>query len=189
MPWARLEAELARQIQGERLAHSYRVVETARQLGQRWGAPGEQVAVAALMHDWAKAMKPDYLLAEAERLTLNLDEADRALPHLLHGPVGAAMLADRGLVADPAVLSAIRYHTTGRAGMSLLERVIWLADYIEPGRHFPGVEAIRAEAQVDLTGALLHAFDGTLRYLLERGWLIHPDTLHARNWFLQEIQV
>lgn len=183
--WRELEAALAVQIQGERLAHTYRVLDTARSLGLRYGADGDQVAVAALLHDYAKAMKPADLLAEAQRYNLVIDPAEEAQPHLLHGPVAAALLAGRGLVTDPAVLDAIRYHTTGRPEMSLLEKIIWLADYIEPGRSFPGVESIREEARHDLDRALLHALDNSIIYVIQRGWPLHLYSVHARNWLLR----
>ncbi|MFZ5816376.1 MAG: bis(5'-nucleosyl)-tetraphosphatase (symmetrical) YqeK [Bacillota bacterium] len=185
--WRELERALANQISGERLAHTYRVLETARALGSRYGADAQQVSVAALMHDYGKGMKPDQLLAHGRQRGLIVDPAEEAQPELLHGPVAAALLAEQGLVTDPAVLDAIRYHTTGRAGMSLLEKVIWLADYIEPGRRFPGVEAIRAEAEADLNRALLHALDNSIIYVIQRGWALHRYSVEARNWLLQEL--
>lgn len=184
--WSALETALAGQIRGERLAHTYRVLETARALGTRYGADEVQVSVAALMHDYAKAMKPDELLALGRQHGLIVDPAEEAQPHLLHGPVAAALLAQQGLVSDPAVLDAIRYHTTGRAPMSLLEKIIWLADYIEPGRSFDGVEAIRIRAESDLDGALLQALDSSILYVISRGWPLHLDSVHARNWLLSQ---
>lgn len=184
--WSALETALAAAIRGERMAHTYRVLETARALGAQYGADEDQVSVAALMHDYAKAMKPNQLLAYGQQFGLVTDPAERARPHLLHGPVAAALLAERGLVTEGPVLDAIRYHTTGRAGMSLLEKIIWLADYIEPGRSFPGVDAIRAEADQDLDLALLHALDNSILYVIERGWPLHLDSVHARNWLLSQ---
>jgi predicted HD superfamily hydrolase involved in NAD metabolism len=184
--WAALTSALAQQISGERLAHTYRVVETARELSRRFGAPEQQAAEAALMHDYAKAMPAGVLLAEARRHGLIVDPAEELQPYLLHGPVAAALLAEQGLITDPAVLDAIRWHTTGRAGMSLLEKVIWLADYIEPGRRFPGVDAIREMARDDLDRALLMALDGTITYVVQQGWLLHLYTVHARNWLLAQ---
>ncbi len=185
--WKELDEALQQRIRGERLAHTYRVVETARMLADRFGAPLAQAEEAALMHDYAKAMKGSQLLEEAHRRGLIVDPAEEAQPHLLHGPVAAALLMERGLVTDPAVLEAIRWHTTGRAGMSLLEKVIWLADYIEPGRQFPGVEEVRAAAEQDLDRALLLALRQTITYVVGRGWPVHLYTVHAWNWLLPEI--
>lgn len=182
--WQELEVSLAQRIRGERLAHTYRVLDTARILGVRYGADPTATSTAALLHDYAKAMKPAELLAEANRLGLAIDPVEMAQPHLLHGPVAAALLAEQGLVTDPDALAAIHYHTTGRAAMSLLEKIIWLADYIEPGRIFPGVDAIRSEAEQSLDTALLHALENSIRYILERGWPLHPLSVHARNSLL-----
>lgn len=182
--WAALETALAQKIQGGRLAHVYRVLETAREMGARFGAPMTQVEEAALMHDYAKHMPDGELLALARSRNLIIDPAEEVQPQLLHGPVAAALLAEEGLVTDPAALDAIRWHTTGRQGMSLLEKVIWLADYIEPGRQFPGVEAIREAASHDLDRALLMALDNTIHFVLQRGWLLHLYTVHARNELL-----
>lgn len=186
--WHVLEAALKARVTGERLAHTYRVLETARRLGRIHGADEEQVAAAALLHDYAKPLPPAVLLDEAIRLGLNPDPVERAQPDLLHGPVAAALLLEQGLVTDRAVLQAIAVHTTGRAGMSLLEKVIYLADYVEPGRRFPGVEAIRAEAEHDLDRALLGALDNCLVYVVQQGWLIHPASVETRNWLLQQMQ-
>lgn len=182
--WAALEAALAERIQGGRLAHVYRVLETARDLADRFGVSREQAEVAALMHDYAKAMPDAELLAQARRRGLIIDQAEERQPQLLHGPVASAQLAELGMVTDPAVLDAIRWHTTGRAGMSRLDMVIWLADYIEPGRLVSGVHEIRDLAQHDLEGALRKALDGTIAFVLQRGWMLHLYTVHARNWLL-----
>lgn len=182
--WRALEAAVARQIQGERLEHVYGVLESARELSARFGAPMAQAEVAALGHDYAKHMPAAELLAVARSRGLIVDPAEELQPHLLHGAVAAALLAEQGLVTEPAVLDAIRWHTTGRAGMSVLERVIWLADYSEPHRDFPGVAEVRLAAQTDLDQALLLAFDQTITHVLARGWPLHLYTVHARNWLL-----
>lgn len=184
--WADLEALLARQISGGRLAHTYRVRDTALVLAARYGTPADQVEVAALMHDYAKAMPGATLLELARSRGLIVDPAEEAQPQLLHGPVAAALLAEQGLVTDPAVLDAIRYHTTGRSDMGLLEKVIWLADYIEPGRTFPEVAVIRQAAEQDLDKALLMALDTSITYVIQRGWMLHLFTVHARNQLLAQ---
>ncbi|BAD39420.1 bis(5'-nucleosyl)-tetraphosphatase (symmetrical) YqeK [Symbiobacterium thermophilum] len=183
--WRTLEGVLQRQVTGERLAHTYRVLEYARRLGRIHGADPDQVAVAALMHDYAKPLPAETLLREAERLGLSVHPVERAAPHLLHGPVAAAQLAEQGLVTDREVLQAIATHTTGRAGMGLLEKVLYVADYAEPGRRFPGAAEVREAAEQDLDRALLAALNNSLLYLVGQGWLIHPASVEARNWLLQ----
>lgn len=183
--WRELEAVLLQRVQGERLAHTYRVLETARRLAARYEADESQVATAALLHDLFRGEEPELLLAEARRLGLDIDPVEEAQPLLLHGPVAAAWLQEQRLVEDTAVLDAIRYHTTGRAGMDLVEKIIWLADYIEPGRCFPGVDAIRTLAEQSLDQALLKGLDNGMLYVISRGWLLHPLSVHARNALLR----
>jgi predicted HD superfamily hydrolase involved in NAD metabolism len=184
--WTTLEQSLHTHVRGERLAHTYRVLETARILAKRWGANLRPVEVAALMHDWAKQMPASQLLAEARARNLITDPSEEQAPHLLHGPVAAALLAEQGLVTDPVALEAIRWHTTGRAGMGLVEKIIWLADYIEPGRDFPGVVPVRQLAEQDLEEALLTALSQSIQFILARRWPVHLASVQAYNSLLQE---
>lgn len=184
--WAELEAALSKQLYGERLAHVYRVVEAAQELSARFGAAREQAEVAALMHDYCRAMPDSHLLTAARQRSLVLDPAEEVHPILLHGPVAAALLQEQGLLTDPEVLAAIRWHTTGRASMTLLEKVIWLADYTEAGRSFPGAGPVRMLAQTDLDGALLLALEQMIAHVSRAGWPLHPSTIQARDWLLKK---
>jgi predicted HD superfamily hydrolase involved in NAD metabolism len=182
--WSEWEGALKARIQGARLAHVYRVVETARVLAVRFGSEMAQVEAAALLHDYAKAISGAQLLSLAKGYGLITDPAEESHPQLLHGPVGGALLRAEGLVDDPDVLDAIRWHTTGRAEMSLLEKIIWVADYIEPGRDFDGVKPIRQMANENLDSTLRMALDQTIRFVLDRGWPLHLASVQARNWLV-----
>lgn len=182
-----LQAALHQRISGDRLTHTYGVMETAVKLAERFGADVERARVAGLMHDYAKALPGDELLALGRRFGLIRDPVEEANPHLLHAEVGAALLREEGLVTDPAVLSAIANHTFGRPGMALLDKIIWIADLIEPGRNFPGLERIRTLTWADLDRGLLAGLDHTLCYLLAKGWQIHLATVQTRNWLLDEL--
>jgi predicted HD superfamily hydrolase involved in NAD metabolism len=138
------------------------------------------------MHDWAKQMPAAQLLAEGQARGLITDPAEAASPQLLHGPVAAALLQEQGLVTDPVALQAIRWHTTGRPGMGLVEQVLWLADYIEPGRRFEGVQPVRQLAERDLMEALLLGLEQSLHFLLERRWLVHLASIQAYNGLLSQ---
>lgn len=168
----------------QRLAHVYGVLGTAREMAGRFGESRTQAEVAALLHDYAKAMPVAEQLAEARRRNLIIDPTEEHSPGLLHGAVGAALLAEQGLVTDPAVLDAIRWHTTGRVGMSRLEMILYVADAIEPNRDYPGVEEIRQAARRDLEEATLKAADSAIRFVLDQGWLMHDYTVQTRNWLL-----
>lgn len=168
----------------KRIAHIYGVLETARDMADRFGENRAQAEVAALLHDYAKAMPLAEQLAEARRRNLIIDPTEELSPWLLHGPVAAALLEEQGLVTDRAVLDAIRWHTTGRPGMSRLEMVLYVADAIEPTRSYPGIEEIREAARRDLEEATLKAVDSVIRFVLDQGWLMHVYTIQTRNWLL-----
>src|SRR5690606_29604756 len=100
---------------------------------------------------------------------------------LWHGPVASFMIEQEYGVEDEAIKKAIYYHTTGRANMSDLELIVFVADYIEPGRSFPGLDEVRDMAQKDLVGAAWMVSRNTINYLMEKKNSIYPDTFHAYN--------
>jgi predicted HD superfamily hydrolase involved in NAD metabolism len=162
-----------------RFKHVCGVVETADLLAKRFGADPEKARIAAWAHDYAREWAVDrwYEVARERQI----DPAFMEVPELMHGPIVATMLPELFGVDDEDVVNAVRYHTSGRAGMSLLEKVVCLADYLEPGREFPGVDELRAKAETDIDDALASAFDGTIRHLLDRHKPIFPLTVVARN--------
>ena len=100
---------------------------------------------------------------------------------LWHAPVGAYLVEKEAGITDREILDAIRYHTTGRLGMTLLEKVVYLADYIEPGRHFPGVDEVRDIAKKNLDIALIQAVKNTIVFLMKKNQAIYPDTFQTYN--------
>lgn len=177
--WA--EAEVKARLDEHRFRHTLGVVETAVQLASDYGADPAKARAAALLHDVAKGYGRERLLKEASGFGIVLSDIERRAPALIHAPLGAEVARREFGIDDPDILAAIKYHTTGRAGMSLLERVVFLADYIEPGRVHPGVERVREAARDDLDRAVLLALDQTIVYLVGRGELIAPDAIAARN--------
>lgn len=157
------------------------VVRAAQMLARRWDVPEEKAVIAAWLHDVAKELSPSSLLKLAREFGILFDEEMAQMPHLWHAPVGAEVARRTFGVDDEDVLAAIRYHPTGRAGMSPLERIVFLADIIEPGRTFDGVGELRRLSMENLDRALLAAYDGLIRHVLARGGLLHSDTAAARN--------
>jgi dihydrolipoamide dehydrogenase len=139
-----------------------------------------------ITHDYARDLSSDDLLRKAREFGIVVGRVEQAVPVLLHGPVGAVMIEKRYGISDPLILNAVRYHTTGKENMSLLEKIIYLADCIEPGRMFPGVADIRAFAYVNLDAALLSAFDTSINYLIQTGGFIHTLTIRSRNQLLKQ---
>ncbi|HZG84121.1 MAG TPA: bis(5'-nucleosyl)-tetraphosphatase (symmetrical) YqeK [Paenibacillus sp.] len=175
-------ALVEREMPAKRWKHTLGVVESAVALAERFGGDAEKARVAAILHDVAKFWPVD-----RQRAAIEEEGAPAGLDTLLydkelwHSHAGAyAAKRDFG-VADEEVLDAIRYHTSGRVGMTKLDKIICLADYIEPGRDFPGVDRLRELAKTSLEEALVAGFDGTIRFLLEQGKRIYPLTVLTRN--------
>lgn len=179
-----ITGQLAQHLSKDRLEHTIGVSGTARQLADKYGANADKAELAGLLHDRARQMPSNNLLQLAQAFAIVVNDAERNNPALLHGPVGACLVASEFGIDDADILRAIRLHTTGGAGMTLLDKIIYLADYIEPNRSYPGVEKLRRLAAEDLDKALLAAYDQTLSYVIDNGWLIHPATVEGRNELL-----
>lgn len=171
-----------------RYNHTLGVAACARELAGIYGIDSRQAELAALLHDCARCMSARELLATAEEQGLAVDELEREIPDLLHGKIGAYFARVRFGVYDLAVLHAIERHTLGAPEMTALDKIIFVADMIEPGRDFPGVEKLRELARADLDRALLSCFDATIRYVIEKQQYIHPLSVTARNAILLKLQ-
>ena len=163
--------------------HVEAVVAEARRLARLHGVDEERAELAAWAHDVARATRPKDLLRLAHELGLNPSEVEQAAPILLHGPLAARLLADRHGVEDPEVLATARWHSSGRAGMSALEKVLFVADKVEPGKSAgrPNLDEARHLAETDLDAAMLRLLDLQLHEAVQHGWPLHPDTVAARN--------
>jgi predicted HD superfamily hydrolase involved in NAD metabolism len=185
-----IASAVQKQMPEVRWRHTMGVTETSIQLAHKYGADEEKAELAAILHDCCKYW-PIHNQAEALREQGARDDGlEDVLSYdkeLWHAPAGAYIAKRDYAVGDEEVLDAIRYHTTGRAGMTLLDKIVCLADYIEPGRDFPGVHNIRELAEHSLEKALIAGFDSTIRFLLEKGKRIYPLTIRARNSLIQEI--
>lgn len=170
----------------ERWQHTCGVVEAARLLARQHGLDEERAVTAAWIHDAAREWPVERLLAAAEEIEVPAGFAQ--VPILLHGPVAASILQNQFDCDDQEILDAIRHHTTGRLEMTELDKVLCLADAIEPGRRYPGVDDIRECAQSSLDRALAMSFDSTLQYLIARHQPIFPLTVMARNNLWETLQ-
>ncbi|MEK5477200.1 bis(5'-nucleosyl)-tetraphosphatase (symmetrical) YqeK [Paenibacillus sp. FSL R5-0407] len=175
------------QMPAKRWKHVEGVMETAVILAERFGGDKEKADLAALLHDLAKfwPVERQEAMIRDNGLNPELLEHDK---QLMHAEIGAFVAQRDYGIEDPEVLNAVRYHTSGRVGMTKLDKIVCLADYIEPGREFPGVEQIRDLAEHSLEEALVAGFDSTISFLLEKGKVIFPLTVLARNGLIQEIK-
>lgn len=169
-----------KQLTNRRYQHSLRVVKQALELSRQYSINEDKVKLAAILHDYAK----DLPIGVLKQTIMENDLPQEFLQfhhELWHGPVGALLINRVFNITDIDILHAVRYHTTGRSGMSKLELVIYVADYIEPARSFPGVEEVREVAQVDLVYAAWLATRNTIEFLMHKRALIYPDTIEAYN--------
>ncbi|UNK20006.1 bis(5'-nucleosyl)-tetraphosphatase (symmetrical) YqeK [Paenibacillus sp. N3/727] len=175
------------QMPEKRWIHTKGVMETAVKLAGQYGANPEKADLAAILHDVAKY----WPVLKLKEVLVDNGLNDELLQHdkqLWHAEVGA-FVAERDYgITDREVLDAIRYHTSGRAQMTLLEKVVCLADYMEPGRDFPGVNNIRELANHSLEEALAAGFDSTISLLVSRKQIIYPLTVLARNDLIKQLE-
>ena len=164
----------------ERYDHTLRVAETAVKLAEKYDGSTEKVELAAIFHDYAKYRPLD----EMKRWIVESPLPKDLLQYhheLWHGPVGSILIDREHGINDLEIREAIQYHTTGRANMGKLEMIVFLADYIEPGRSFPGIEEVREVAMHDLLKACWMVSRNTIRFLMQKNATIYPDTFHAYN--------
>ncbi len=167
-------------LSGYRYTHTLGCEKAARMLAERFGGDVQKAGFAALLHDITKRLSREEQLYLCDKYGIIPCDIEKIEWKMLHGKTAAA-IARAEYDADQDIVDAIAYHTTGRADMTLLDKIIYLADYIEETRDFDGVEPARKLAETDIDEALLYCFDHSLYDLLERGKLIHPDTMAARN--------
>ncbi len=175
------KAELQQQLSPARAQHSFNVAEEAVRLAKQYGADPQRAEVAGLLHDYMKETPAKQQLQLLAQFGIIVQETERCAPKLLHAMTGALMAREHFGVTDPSVLDAIRYHTTGRAGMTLLEKVIYIADFVSADRTFPGVEELRACAHRSLDEAVFRGLTFTISDLASGSHPIHEDTLRAYN--------
>jgi predicted HD superfamily hydrolase involved in NAD metabolism len=168
--------------------HVLRVTDEAQRLASMHGVDREAAKIAALAHDILRGHSGDRLLRIAGEQGYVMDPADRLEPVLLHGPLAVAILQEQYKIVDADVLGAVAAHTTGRPGMTRLQKLLFIADKIEPhkmgGR--PPVMRVGDLAEQDLDAALAAYLDYQIITALERGWPLHPNTVGARNELLAE---
>ncbi|MTI66676.1 MAG: HD domain-containing protein [Firmicutes bacterium] len=180
------EDKLKNAIGNKRYNHSLGVMKTAIKLAKKYNVDKKKAAIAGLLHDCAKYKDIQLLLKRAYEFGIILDNTMKKSPSLIHGPLGAEVANKEYNVEDKEILDAIRFHTTGRENMTILEKIVYISDYIEPNRKFNGIENIRYIAYRDLEQALILSMNNTIKYIIDRDLLIHMNTIKARNSLINE---
>ena len=180
-----MDIEKARQLVKEQLTqkrfdHTLRVTDTAVELAKHYNINVTDVTLAALLHDYAKDMNENRLRSSIGKFNLPKDLLTYDV-ELWHGPVAASVFEQQYKLENKDIIHAIYYHTTGRANMSMTELIVFVADYIEPARSFPGVDAVRDIAAEDIRLAAREALKNTIIFLLNKQVTIHPNTFLAYN--------
>lgn len=178
LPFARLQQESLALHKQKRVAHVIGCSQTARKLAQRYGADPDAAERAGILHDVTKALDGREQLHLCEKYGIILDDFDREHPKLLHAVTGAAV-AERVFGEAPEVVQAIRWHTSGKANMTTLEKIIYVADYMEPNRDFPGVEELRKLAWSDLDAALCMGLEMAIEHVRSQGEIVGRHSLEA----------
>ena len=182
LPMDKLEQVVISLLKPNRVAHVLGCRDTAVELAKRWGADVTDAARAGILHDITKAIDGPLQLTLCEAYGKILSDFSRRYPKTLHALTGS-LVAKRIFGENDAVVSAIEHHTTGKADMNLLEKIIYVADYMEPNRDFPGVEKLRELAFSDIDAALKLGLEMTLEHLKRQGAEVSPASRDALAWF------
>lgn len=174
-------------LKPQRYRHSVSVAETAKELAVLYGADEEKAYFAGLVHDCAKNYSREELFELSLKYSIELDDISKTSWGLIHGYVGAELAKHEYGICDKDIYDAIYYHTIGKADMPLLTEIIYLADGIEPMRNYAGVDEIRMVSQTNLYKALVMYTDATIKYVLKRGFLLHPAAIETRNFYLDKL--
>ena len=161
----------------KRLKHTYSVATEAVRLASEYGEDRKKAELAALFHDMFRGVSKEASNMYVRHLGLDKKYLDNT--NLAHGKIAAEIMKKDYGIKDEDILNAVAYHTTGRAGMSRLEKIIFLADAIEPGRDYPTVEETRELAYRSLDEACVNSLQRTIEYIREKGGFLDPDTIHA----------
>lgn len=164
-----------------RYTHSVNVSKEAVRLAKKYGADEKKAAVAGILHDITKELPKEEQLQIMINGGIILDDIQKNSSKLWHGISGSVYIRDNLGIDDEDILNAVRYHTTGRANMSLLEKVIFIADYTSAERDYSGISTMRKKTNKSLESAMLYGLQFTLKDLSKRAAIIHPDALSCYN--------
>lgn len=185
----KMQKKLKKYIDEMRFHHTMGVMYTAASLAMRYGADVEKAQVAGLLHDCAKCIPNAKKLKLCHQNHIPVSEVERKSPYLLHARLGAYIAKEKYHIQDPEILSAIEFHTTGKAEMTLLEEIIFIADYIEPMRSkAANLSEIRAMAFQDIDRAVYMTMRDTIEYLQEEKTCLDNQTVVAYNYYKELVE-
>ena len=181
----KMREDILSRLEGYRYTHTLGCEKAAMWLGEKYGEDPKKCSLAAVLHDITKRLSREEQLYLCDKYGIIPCDVEKIEWKMLHGRTAAAIARDVYKIPED-VAHAIEYHTTSCKNMTTLDKIVYLADFIEETRDFKGVEPARALAKKDIDKALLYCFDFSLSDLIERGKLIHKDTMQARNWLIKQ---
>lgn len=180
----KMRKKVKKHLDKERYDHTIGVMHTAGCLAMRFGADMDKALIAGVLHDCAKCIPNDEKITLCKNYRLDISSVEKSNPGLLHAKLGARLAEDKYHIDDLEILRAIQYHTTGRPAMSLLEKIIYIADFIEPGRmEAPNLPIVRALAFCDIDACLFQILEDSLTYLDRKGVTIDPLTEKTYQYY------
>ena len=179
-----LQKKMKEALNEDRFEHTLGVMYTAESLAMRYGIDMTKAAVAGLLHDCAKCIPNAQKIKMCKKNDIEITEMEEKNPSLLHAKLGAYLAEEEYGIDDPEILSAIKWHTTGKPDMSMLDIIIYMADYIEPNRDkAPNLKQIRKLCFENIEEALYQVLEGTLAYLSDRPDMIDPMTKISYDFY------
>ena len=184
MDIVKIEECIKEMTTAKRFLHSKGVEETAVKLARHYGVDEKKARYAGLMHDCVKNVPTEEMFMLCEKFGCKLDWVEQAEPKLIHGPLGAYYAKNVFGIDDDEIFDAIYYHTIAKSDMSMLTKIIYIADCIEPNRNYNEVEKLRELAFYDIDSAILKAINYTIKKIVDSGRMLHSETINARNYLI-----
>ena len=177
----KIKSHIERNFSEKRKKHTYGVANTALKLAKQYRCDEYKAELAALFHDLYRSIPINVLNYHVKHLELDKKYIDNA--NLSHGKIASIMIQRDFNISDEDIINAVSYHTTGRPNMSLLEKIIYIADAVEPNRNYPGVDELRRVVKEDLDKAIYMSLSRTIDYVSSEGNYLDEDTIHAKAYF------
>lgn len=181
-----IKEKLKKELPEKRYIHSLGVADEAKRLALKYGTDADKAYLAGLLHDCAKGIPTDKQVDECDKRGIELDEWTRKCPPVIHGFLGAEIAKTKYGITDAEVLNAIKYHTVGAANMTLLSKIIYIADMTEVNRDFPGVEVLRKKVNESIDEAIKESIKRQLEFNMNKNGVIHPNMIILWNDIIQK---
>ncbi|HJD47674.1 MAG TPA: bis(5'-nucleosyl)-tetraphosphatase (symmetrical) YqeK [Candidatus Mediterraneibacter norfolkensis] len=179
-----IKKDLSKKLKKDRFEHTVGVMYTAASLAMRYGEDIQKALTAGLLHDCGKFCSAKEQMKLCSKKGIELSESELEMPALIHAKLGAYLAEHEYGIKDSSILDAITYHTTGRPDMTMLEKIVYIADYIEPNRaEIPGLPDVRRLAFEEIDQAVCRSAESTTRYLREGGKSVDPMTIRTYNFY------